>query len=396
MAMSAAELAQAIAAGKLDFDEVRYNIDLATTGVHQGANATVAANDNAIMQSGDVAAIEARLNAIAQNRGINLETTTLHLVEGQVNGGPGVYGQRGGTVGNPAGGGGGGAGGASGTTGASSDFDEGGFAFLQRILDSYGLGELSGWARDQIIAGHSPDWVALELRNQPAFQRRFAAIVQRQQAGLNPISPEDVLTYETQARQLMRAAGMPPGFFDSPDDFVSLLVGDVSISEVADRINEGYIHVANEDPSVRQAFASMFGPDGDGALAAMFLDKDKALPTLLKQVAAAQFGGAGARFGFVIDRDTALKAGGLGMAGQAQQGFSQLAQLRPLFDETISERTDLRAEKEGLDAVFDLGDGSGAAATRTRQKQRTADFGGSSGTSISRTGAAGLGAANNR
>jgi len=41
----------------------------------------------------------------------------------------------------------------------ADEFDEGGFAFLSRILESYGLSELTGWAREQLVAGHSPDWI---------------------------------------------------------------------------------------------------------------------------------------------------------------------------------------------------------------------------------------------
>src|SRR5690606_5995595 len=71
-----------------------------------------------------------------------------------------------------------------------------GWANLMALLQAYGLEELSGWVREQLISGASPAQIVLDLRNQPAFRRRFAAIFDREAAGLNPISPEEVLAYE--------------------------------------------------------------------------------------------------------------------------------------------------------------------------------------------------------
>src|SRR5690606_25123415 len=199
-----------------------------------------------------------------------------------------------------------------------------------------------------------------------------------------------VLAYETQARQLMRAAGLPPGFWDEPSDFRRLIANDVSIAELAERINEGYLRVARADQTVRDAFASMFGPSGDAALAALFLDPERALPALQRQAGAAEFGGAGLRFGFTVDRDLALRASDLGLQSRASEGFATLHAIRGLFNETVTEREDLRAEREGVEAVFGIS-GESQEAVRRRQSTRLAAFAGDSGINVGRRGAAALG-----
>jgi hypothetical protein len=52
-------------------------------------------------------------------------------------------------------------------------------------------------------------------------KRRFAGNQQRRKLGLPVLSPREYLETEAAYRQVMESAGLPRGFYDSPDDFSS-------------------------------------------------------------------------------------------------------------------------------------------------------------------------------
>jgi hypothetical protein len=257
--------------------------------------------------------------------------------------------------------------------------DSSALAYLRGLLESWGLGSLTDWAYGLLVDDRSADEIVQQLRDRQEYKDRFKAIIQRRDAGLPAISEAEVLDYERTARGMFRAAGLPDGFYDSPDDYTALLVADVSASELQTRIQDGFVRVANADPSIRAYFAEAFGADGDGALAAAFLDPGRALPLLQRQVAAAELGGLGANFGFEIGTGRALETvtrTGPMSQDQIAGGFQRLAQVRPVFQETLSERDDYTAAGEGLDFAFDTGS---AERIRGRIQQRLAVLGGGSG-----------------
>jgi hypothetical protein len=65
-----------------------------------------------------------------------------------------------------------------------------------------------------------------------------------------------------------------------------------------------------------------------------------------------------------------------------------------VFDETISETNDLTAEREGVDAAFDLG-GDGVDKINKRLEQRRAALDGGGGAVVS-SGQSGFGSARSR
>lgn len=272
------------------------------------------------------------------------------------------------------------------------------YAYLTAVLSSYGLSSLSSWAWDQIINGAGNEEILQRLRDTTEFKTRFKAIVQREQAGLPPMSPAEVVAYENQAAQLMRAAGLPPGFYDSPDDFADLMgAKNVSMAELSDRINQGYARVANTDPYVRQAFADLFGPSGDAALASVFLDADKALPALEQQASAAEFAGTGLQFGFVVGKDLALSAANANLPSyRVRTDWQAVADMKPLFSSTVGEggQPAITPDK-GVEAVFGIGQNPTGAREQVarRQGQRAADFGGGGGADVGSGGVKGLGKA---
>jgi hypothetical protein len=143
---------------------------------------------------------------------------------------------------------------------------------------------------------------------------------------------------------------------------------------------------------VRDEFARLYGPNGDAALAAWFLDPDRATTVLETQRGAAFGAGAAKAYGFNLTLERAEQLARTNLTAEnAYQGFSNIAALKPVFAETISEGTDLTGEGEGVDAVFNLG-GDGATKIRQRLGERKAAVSGGGGSVLTQQGL-GLGGA---
>lgn len=269
------------------------------------------------------------------------------------------------------------------------------WAYLKGILDQYGLGSLSQFVITELTAGRSQEEIALDLQQTPQFKAAFPEIAARQAAGLPAVSPGEIVSYRNSAVQLMRAAGLPQGFYDSPQDVQNLISSDVSLSELNDRINAAKDATYNVDPAAQARLYQEFGlAPGSGSLAAFFLDDKKALPLLQRQVQAAQIGGAADQVGYGgLNNATALDLAQAGVtSAQARQGFNTLGMEGQLFTGLPGENAKGIGQGQQLAAQF-LGNVDAQQTIERRRQSRQATFadGGSfAGTS---KGIGGLGAA---
>lgn len=258
----------------------------------------------------------------------------------------------------------------------TSPADQSARGILNTALATYGLSSLGDTVWEWYKQGRSIEQIMLDIRGTAQYKARFPAMDALRQRG-QAISEGTYIEFERTASQLWHAAGLPIEQIKQGDLVTKWLLGNVSVNEISHRIQDLYVRVAQVDPSVRQWYSNAFGPQGDAAIAASFADPTSAVPVLERRAAAAEFGGAGSRFGFNIGVDTGFQAAGVGVtAGQAQQGFAQLADQGALFTEAISERDDLTAEREGVGAVFGL-DATSGTRVRRRTEERQAAFAGS-------------------
>jgi hypothetical protein len=107
--------------------------------------------------------------------------------------------------------------------------------------------------------------------------QRYPEIAQLRAHG-NQFSIANAIDFHVGAKNLMREKGFPPGFYDSDAEISQLAAQGLSLNEINDRADAGFSRVVNSDPTIRDAFAQYFGPSGDAALAAYFLDPTKAIP----------------------------------------------------------------------------------------------------------------------
>ena len=240
-------------------------------------------------------------------------------------------------------------------------------AFITAILTRYGLGNLADWAWRQIGLFRPDEEILLDLREQDDYIKRFPGMNARFEKGLNAITEEQYLSLERTYFQIMRASGLPTSFYDGREDFTGFIVNDLSPAELQSRIDDGYARVTQTDPAVRAAFEEFYGGAGDAALAAMFVDPDRAAPLLIKQARTAEVAGIGRKSGVNIGQGQSEEIAAFSpSAAQINAGFSQVGSQADLDRETFTEFDTLRSG-DLISAAFNT---SGASEARQKIRQR--------------------------
>ena len=257
---------------------------------------------------------------------------------------------------------------------------------MAAVLNTYGLGDLADFVYTEIIAKetvniNNPDAIIFAIREQPAYQKRFAGNAARLKKGLSELDPGSYIGLEDSFRQTLQSNGLPANFYDQPDDFQSLIEGDVSPSELNERVQQGYRAVADADPAVKAQMKNLYGI-GEGELAAYFLDPQRTAPLLTRQAQAASIAARG------------LEQGGIQLSGafaedlarrgiteqQARAGFAEVGGLGEL-KQTFAGETALSSEQLA-GAQFGI-DVAAQQELERRKRLRTGEFAG--GGSFART-----------
>jgi hypothetical protein len=257
---------------------------------------------------------------------------------------------------------------------------------MATVLNTYGLGDLADFVYTEIIAKetvniNNPDAVIFAIREQPAYQKRFAGNAARLKKGLSELDPASYIGLENQFRQTLQSNGLPANFYDQSDDFQALIEGDVSPAELNERVQQGYRAVADADPAVKEQMKNLYGI-GEGELAAYFLDPKRTAPLLTRQAQAASIAARG------------LEQGGIQLSGafaedlarrgiteqQARAGFGEvgaLGELRQTFaGETALSSEQLAGGAFGIDVAAQQ-------ELERKRRLRTGEFAG--GGSFART-----------
>lgn len=270
------------------------------------------------------------------------------------------------------------------------------FANMSQILNEAGLSDLftigadgtpGGWLWDQVTNGlDSTDALQLQFEQTPQFQARYPVITQLRQgiAGGAPgqvPTPAQVREFEQRSSAAMRQAGIPTWFYDTPQELQSMMAKGMSAVEVEQRLGQSWERVQNTDPAVRDAFAEFYGIDGDGALAAAFLDPATTLAKLDQMSRTAYTKGMGQTFGINIDRATAERVAGLpktdaGLITDLENVNALRRDGGTLF-EGITETKNL-TDQTAIDATM-FGDGNAQADIERRVLERQANARSSAG-----------------
>lgn len=247
---------------------------------------------------------------------------------------------------------------------ADESMQEDAIVYLQKLFEGYGLGSLAKVIADYVRQGYSGNTITLLLQETPEYKDRFAGNIARQKAGLPVLPPNEYLAAESAYRQIMRASGLPEGYYDNPSDFANLIGKDVSPAELKGRVDIASQVIQNSDPLVTSQLEQYYGLDA-GHMIAHVLDPNAALPFIQKQVAAAQFGAEASRQKLSVDLGMAEQYANMGISQQqAQQGFSAIGQMLPAAQMLSDVYGQQYGQSEAMAEVF----GQSAEAAKTRKK----------------------------
>lgn len=267
-------------------------------------------------------------------------------------------------------------------TGRNSAYD-----LLLSQFQQYGLGALVEPLKALITDDTSEAELTLLLRQTEPYKKRFAANAARIGKGLRALSEAEYLTLEDGYQKIMRNYGLPATYYTRGDlgrqeGFEKFIAGDVSPTELEERIMTAQSRVINAPSEVTTALKEFYPDIKNGDILAYTLDPERGLADIKKKVTAAEIGGAalGARLGATVGRAEELARYGV-TAATARQGYGAIGgglergrQLASIYQQP--DYTQAVAEEE----VFNLP--GQTEATQKRKKiigMEKATFGGQTG-----------------
>jgi hypothetical protein len=264
------------------------------------------------------------------------------------------------------------------------------YDLLYSEFDRYGLGSLVTPLKDLITSGVSPSEFTLRLRETDAYKKRFIANEARIKNGLRALSENEYIRNEDAYQEVMRRRGLPPEYYAKGDlgvqkGFEALLAGDVSSTELEDRIVTAQDRVINANPEIAATLKQFYPGISNGDILAYSLDPANAINAIKRKVTAAEIGAAAGTFGLgsTVGRAEELAAYGITEAA-AQQGFKTISQVAPRA-EMLSElyKQDAYTQETAEREFFGL---TGAAEAERQRKKltslETAAFSGSAGAGV--------------
>jgi hypothetical protein len=280
-------------------------------------------------------------------------------------------------------------------------------AALGALLTSYGIGGLTNAITNAVIKGYSKDTIQLIMQDPNstdplavAFQTRFPANKERVAAGKPVLSPDEYLRAERSYAQIFQSFGL--GNMAKPENFNKFIAGDVSATEVSDRVSLAVNRVQNADPFVKQALGQFYPMLNQGDIVNAMLNPEEGLPALQRKVQISEIGGASLAQNLTtslnaLDTKTnfanvmggtmgAAEIAALGITKeQARAGYANVAEVLPRaeFLSAITggeDYTQRQAEQEQFQGL--------ASAKRAREALSATErgrFGGSAGTAGARS-----------
>jgi hypothetical protein len=261
------------------------------------------------------------------------------------------------------------------------------YDLLYQQFEQYGLGGLVTPLKKLIESNISPAEFTLRLRETDAYKKRFAANESRIKKGLRSLSEAEYIGLEDAYQGIMRQYGLPESYYTRgemgrQEGFEKFIGGDVSPTELLDRIQTAQNRVINAAPEVSKALKQYFPEITNGDVLAYILDPENSLGTIKRKVTTSEIGSAAFQAALGLDVTRASELERYGVTGeQARQGFRTVAGVIPRGGQLAefykqSPYTQATAEQE----VFGL-----AGATEAEKQRRklveleTAAFSGKTG-----------------
>lgn len=240
------------------------------------------------------------------------------------------------------------------------------------------IAQLGGFIDQQILDGRSGEEIQLNIRQTEAWKKRFAGNELLRQAGLPEFSASEYLQAEKTYAQILSNSGL--GDLSRRETFTSLIGGNISATELQDRIFGAYDRVINADEELAKELSKLreFGGLTNADLAkSLLLGKDGAA-VLQRKIAAAEITSEASRRGLrselganellSLGVNRAEAAAGFEKVAQATAGLTQLANI-------------YGSQTEGLQKELEQEQFTGLQSQRRKRlaRQELSSFSGQSG-----------------
>ena len=262
------------------------------------------------------------------------------------------------------------------------------FDLLKAQFDQYGLGALVDPLKGLIQENISPSEFAVRLRQTEPYKKRFAANSSRISNGLRALSEGEYIALEDQYQNIMRNYGLPATYYTKSDlgrqeGFEKFIAGDVSPTELEDRISIAQKRVLNAPPEVTKALKQFYPDINNADILAYTLDPSKGLQDIQRKVTAAEIGGAALGQGLGTSAGRAEELARFGVTAEAaRQGYQTVAEVAPRGSQLAAiYNQDPYGQAEAETEIFGL---TGSAEAAKKRKKLTgleqASFTGQAGT----------------
>ena len=240
------------------------------------------------------------------------------------------------------------------------------YDLLYTEFERYGLASLVTPLKDLITSGISPSEFTLRLRETDAYKNRFAANQARIKNGLRALSEADYIRNEDAYQEVMRRRGLPTSYYEQTVDpvtgitkqkgFEALLAGDVSSTELEDRIVTAQDRVLNANPEIARTLKQFYPGISNGDILAYSLDPVNAINAIKRKITTAEIGTAAKQEGLTTGLTRAEELATMGVTGAtAAQGYKTIggglqrgSQLASIYGEDAYNQATAEQEVFGL------------------------------------------------
>lgn len=252
------------------------------------------------------------------------------------------------------------------------------YDLMQQTLASWGLTSLSADLKNLIIKGDtSPDTLALALSQTTAYKQRFAGNELRKKQGLPELSPAEYIATEEQYQNILRAYGLPKGFYDSHTDFTKLIGNDVSPTELDARAKVAHDQYMVAPPEYKQLWQQYGFTKGDAI--ASILDPNTATSVIQDRGQQVALGATALQNGFQINQSRAQQFQQAGVSiDQAKQAYQRIAQIHGQ-DQAIASRFGQNFTQADEENDLILGNGDAGAKRQALYSEEVGLFHGGVG-----------------
>lgn len=258
------------------------------------------------------------------------------------------------------------------------------YTLLVQMLEEWGLGSLAADALRFLQEGYTQSEIPILLQSTEPYKKRFAGNETRRQKGLAVLSPREYMETERSYRQVMMNAGLPPGFYDSPEDFSGFLGNDVSPVEIQRRVDEAVDSAYKADDNTKAVWASMGLNPND--MVPWVLDQERGRDELNRLIRGGRISGAAKGYGVDLTVEEAQRFGVMASDQYVKEAkdFARLAGVGSKLSNIYS------GEDYGVEDAAQELFGSSAVAERKRKLltgREEGEFAGRGGAGVKALGA---------